>query len=187
MNMKVLWLQVAMVLTTMAFFVVGLVVNELVFNHFEFTRGVNWIYLPAGIRLLATLLFAEAGALGLLLVSWLVCFLYFFPNDVNRSIAGGILATLAPYLVYRLAQYKFGLYTSLANLSSKGLLFLIGAYSLANPLLHHLWFGLRGEQDIFKSFFAMFIGDLTGTLIVVYFAKTLIFICLRQNANNSTP
>lgn len=60
--------QAAMVLTTMAFFVVGLVVNELVFNHFEFTRGVNWIYLPAGIRLLATLLFAEAGALGLLLV-----------------------------------------------------------------------------------------------------------------------
>jgi hypothetical protein len=44
-------------------------INEWLFTPFEFARGINWIYLPAGVRLLCTLLFAAAGAIGLLLVS----------------------------------------------------------------------------------------------------------------------
>jgi hypothetical protein len=171
MNLTTLWLQGAMVLATMALFTVGLVINELILSHFEFTRGINWIYLPAGVRLLATLLFAEAGAFGLLLISWLVCFFYFFPDDLARSLAGGVLASLAPYLVYRIAKQKFGLCASLANLSPRRLLFLIVAYALASPLLHHVWFALQGERDILRGFFAMFVGDLTGTLLVVYGVK----------------
>jgi hypothetical protein len=171
MNMAVLLLQAAMVAATMTFFVVGLAINELLFTRLEFSSGINWIYLPAGVRLLATLLFAEAGALGLLLISWLVCFFYFFPNDFERSFVGGVLAALAPYLVYRMAQYQFGLHASLANLSPKRLLFLIVAYSLASPLFHHIWFALRGAQGGLQSFFVMFVGDLTGTLLVVYAVK----------------
>lgn len=169
-----LLLQAAMVAATMAFFVVGLAINELLFTRLEFASGINWIYLPAGVRLLATLLFAEAGALGLLLISWLVCFFYFFPNDFERSFVGGVLAALAPYLAYRIAQHQFGLHASLANLSPKRLLFLIGAYSLASPLFHHIWFALRGLQGGLQSFLVMFAGDLTGTLLVVYAVKAVL-------------
>ena len=170
-------LQLGMVIATMLLFSLTLMANEWLFARTEFVRGVNWIYLPAGMRLLCTLLFAEAGAVGLLLISWLVSYYYFFPDDVIRAFVGGILASLAPYLIYRAARRIYGLQASLINLTSKRLLVLIVAYSLASPLLHHLWFILHGDaKDILRSFLMMFAGDLAGTLIVIYAIKTVLWL-----------
>jgi hypothetical protein len=168
-------MQLSMILATIIMFVLMLVLNEWIFTRLEFARGINWIYLPAGIRLLSTLLFAEAGAIGLLIVSWLVCFFYFFPDDFIRSFMGGILATLAPYFVYHFAERVYGFNTSLANLTSKRLLVLIAAYAIASPLLHHIWFALHGDiEHMFSGFFVMVIGDLMGTLIVIYTMKLVL-------------
>lgn len=164
-----------MVAATMVMFVITLAINELLFTKLEFAAGINWIYLPAGVRLLCTLLFAEAGAIGLLLVSWMVCFFYFFPNDPVRSFVGGILASAAPYIVYLGAQRFFGLRTTLMNLSPVRLLHCAAAFSLASPLLHHLWFAAYEHKDhLAESFMAMAIGDFCGTLIVLYLAKFLL-------------
>lgn len=163
--------QALMVITTMVIFVAMLALNEWLWMRLEFVRGINWIYLPAGVRLLSTLLFAEAGAIGLLLVSWLVSYYYFFPDDLSRSIAGGILASLAPYSIYRWAQRRYGLQASLANLTPQRLLVLIVAYSVASPLLHCIWFALQGGSHLFQGLLVMFIGDFTGTLLVIYAVK----------------
>ncbi len=49
------------------------------------------------------------------------------------------------------------------------------AYSVANPLLHHLWFALTGATGHFsESLFSMFVGDLAGTLIMLYAMKGLL-------------
>jgi hypothetical protein len=168
-------LNLSMVAATMVFFIVALAANELLFTRAEFAAGINWIYLPAGVRLLCTLLFAEAGAVGLLLVSWLVCFLYFFPHDPVRSFAGGILSTAAPYLVYLVARRIYGLKASLTNLSSINLLQCALMFAVASPLLHHLWFAYyEHKPDLFRSFVAMVTGDLAGTLIVLYGARFLL-------------
>ncbi len=100
MTTSQLKLHSSMIGATILLFLLALAINELLFTRLEFAPGINWIYLPAGVRLLCTLLFAEAGAIGLLLVSWGVCFFYFFPNDPVRSFMGGILASASPYLVY---------------------------------------------------------------------------------------
>ena len=170
--MSQLRLNVAMVMATICLFILTLFINEMIFTRFEFARGINWIYLPAGVRLLSTLLFGGAGAVGLLIVSWAVCFFYFFPEDYLRSFMGGILAAAAPYLVYRIAEYLFGLKANLANLTPKRLLLCIVAYAFASPLFHHLWFFVHGDtKDFFSDFFVMFAGDLFGSLIVVYAIK----------------
>src|SRR5687768_3697755 len=93
-------LQAMMVLVTILMFVLMLAINEVLFKYAELMPGINWVYLPAGIRLLSTLLFGGAGAVGLLIVSWLVSFFYFFPHDFMRAFVGGIVATVAPYGVY---------------------------------------------------------------------------------------
>ncbi len=168
-------MQFAMILATIILFVLMLILNEWLFTRLEFARGINWIYLPAGIRLLSTLLFGGAGAIGLLIVSWLVSFFYFFPDDFIRSFMGGILATLAPYLVYRFAERTYGFDASLANLTPKRLLVLIVAYAIASPLLHHIWFVLHGETEhVFSGFFVMVAGDLMGALIVIYTMKLVL-------------
>lgn len=160
---------------TVLVFVLSLWLNQEIFTHSEFVRGVNWVYLPAGIRLLSTLLLGADGAIGLLVANWLVDFFYFFPDDPLRSFAGGILAAAAPWLVYRFARERYGLQASLANLTPRRLAVLILAYATAGPLLHHIWFFLTGDtQDLVHRFCAMFIGDLTGSLIVVYALKGLL-------------
>lgn len=182
MRFAFLRLQFVLVLATMALFAATLAVNEWLFRRFEFAPGINWIYLPAGMRLLCTLLFAEAGAVGLLLVSWAVSFFLFFPHDFQRAFMGGILATLAPWLVYRGARRAWGLQSSLANLTPGRLLLLCVAYSFASPLLHHVWFALRGQDDLLAGFVAMFVGDLAGTLIVIYAVKGLLALLPRRAA-----
>ena len=75
---------------------------------------------------------------------------------------------------YRLARWRYGLGASLVNLTPGRLLLLVLAYSLANPLLQHLYFAWSGQQDLLRGFLAMFIGDLLGTLIVIYGIKGLL-------------
>lgn len=173
--MYLLRLQATMVATTMVAFLAMLAINEWLFPYLEFVPGINWVYLPAGMRVLCVLMFGNAGALGLLLVSWLVNFLYFFPNDHLRAFMGGVLAAAAPWIANRIAQHAFGLRASLANLSPARLLACILLCSIASPLLHHLWFAVHGgTDDLLHSFFVMFIGDLNGTLIVVYAMKAIL-------------
>ncbi|WNC88880.1 hypothetical protein RI103_14420 [Paraburkholderia sp. FT54] len=171
------------VVGTAVVFILSLWLNQEIFTHTEFVRGVNWIYLPSGVRLLSTLLLGGDGAVGLLIASWLVDFFYFFPHDPVRSFAGGIIATVAPYAVYRLALERYNLRASLTNLTAKRLLVLALAYSIANPLLHHIWFFLQGDtQNIVTRFFAMFVGDLAGALIMLYAMKALLSLLpVRRN------
>jgi hypothetical protein len=170
------------VLATIVLFLAMLWVNDWLFRRLEFAPGINWVYLPAGMRLLCTLLFAEAGAVGLLLVSWFVSFVFFFPDDPDRAFMGGILATLAPWLVYRGARAGYGFQGSLRNLTPGRLLVLALVYSVASPLLHHLWFAWRGQGDLLRGFLVMFVGDLSGTLIVLYGIKGLLALLPQQGS-----
>lgn len=110
--MKNTLMQLTMVAVTMLMFLIALVVNEWMFHRLEWAQGIHFIYLPAGVRLLCTLLFAEAGAVGLLIVSWLVGYFFFFPEDPMRAFMGGIMASLAPYGAYRVAR-RYGIAASL--------------------------------------------------------------------------
>lgn len=176
-------LRFASIAGTTVVFVLSLWINQEVFTQSQFVRGVNWVYLPSGVRLLATLLLGTDGAIGLLLASWLVDFLYFFPNDPIRSIAGGIIAAVAPYATYRLAREHYGLQASLVNLTPLRLVALAFAFSVANPLLTNIWLALRGDtQRLGERFFAMFVGDLSGALIVLYAMKALLAILPRPVA-----
>ena len=170
LRFNLLWTAASMLLFLLAF---GL--NEWLFGRAEFVRGINWIYLPSGMRLLCTLLFGGAGALGILFASLLTSFFYYFPGDAGRALMGAASSAAAPYLVYLLAQRWCGLRPSLANLSGRRLLYLIVLYAFASPLLHHLGFWLRGTaENMLAGFAVMFIGDLLGSLLVVYAIKLLL-------------
>lgn len=186
--MKHLRFQLLLVLVTAVMFLAALWANEQLFRRFEYVEGINWVYLPAGIRLLSTLLFAEAGAVGLLLVSSGVAYFYMFPNDHVRALMGGVLASAAPYGVYLVAQRWMGLRRSLNNLTPARLLLCALAYSIASPLLHHIWFYLHGDtRHLADGFVAMFVGDLVGTLIVLYTGKGVLAIHAWWTARTPVP
>lgn len=171
--------NISKIFATMVMFGAALLINELLFKSLEFAKGINWIYLPAGVRLLATLLFAEAGAIGLLLVSWIYCFFFLFPHDPVRAFAGGILSSAAPYLVYLGAKRWLDLQGSLAKLPSWQVLACAVAYSLASPLLHHIWFAVYDGRSIqWDSFAVMAMGDFIGTVLLLFFTKWIMRLSL---------
>lgn len=149
--------------------------NSWLFQALEVHAGANWIFIPAGVRLLCTLLFAGEGAVGLLLASLLIVTLNLGESmNLMTGLVAACISAGAPYLVYRLAQ-RAGMPASLHKLTPGRLSALALAYAFANAGLHSLWFALSGHfTDIAQGFAAMFVGDLLGTLIVVYAVKTLL-------------
>lgn len=168
-------MQLGMVIITIMLFLSLNTFNEWFFGRFEFAYGINWVFLPAGMRLLATLMFGTAGFVGCFIAGLLLNFFHFSFNDPFRAFMGAIAGSLGAYLVYLLAARLYGLHASLANLTPRRLLLLSVLCSMASPLLHHLLFIYEGHtSNLLHSYMAMFIGDLMGTLIVIYFMKLLL-------------
>jgi hypothetical protein len=182
MSVSFLRQQLVHVSITIVLFLGMLWINDRMFERFEFVPGINWFYLPAGVRLLCTLMFEEAGAIGLLAVSWYVSYAWFFPSDPDRAFVGGIVATVAPYAVFLGARRFYGLGATLRHLTPAKLLVLAIAYSVASPLLHHLWFAWRGQEDLLRGFAVMFIGDLNGCLLMLYGLKAMLWLMSRREA-----
>ena len=173
-------LPVLSVLVSAAFYVLMARLQDVVFPHVQFTPGIGWIYLPAGARLLCPLLFGAWGAAGLMAGSWLICYFYLFPDDLLRCFTGALSSALAPYVVYRLALWRFGMAASLTNLSPRRLLTLVPMFGVASPLFHHLWFWLHGDHvNLVSGFLVMAIGDMLGALVVIYTLKLLLALLPR--------
>ena len=48
--------------------------NDWLTSGLSYGLGVNWIYLPAGLRLFLTLIFGLSGAIGIALASFFICY-----------------------------------------------------------------------------------------------------------------
>lgn len=148
--------------------------NELLFLQFEQSNGVNWVFLPAGIRLLATLLFGFAGFVGLLLASLYLNFQHFFFQDDARALYGAVAASVGPYLAFLFAKHWFDLGPRLANLTAHRLLFTAMLCGLMSPVFHHAFIWVQTGLVDWSALMAMITGDVLGILIVLYIAKGLI-------------
>lgn len=141
----------------------------------EFVPGRSWVYLPAGVCLLCTLLFGGAGTIGLWLGSWIISAYYFYPEDMIRALSGSIASALGPYFVYKMAQQLYCLQASLTNLNAKKLFLLILACSIASPVLHHMLLALNGYPTGMELF-VMSLGDFFGILVLIYLLKWALWL-----------
>jgi hypothetical protein len=152
-------------------------VNTFFFSNSHFSAGVNWFFLPAGLRLLLTLVLAEDAALGISLASMVISFSDFFKDDLITGFGAGILSGLAPYIAYCLVIKQYGIGHNLSNINYRNLFLCIVLFALISPLMHQVWFVSRGyTTDFLSSLTVMMVGDLLGSLLIVYSAKSLIFL-----------
>jgi hypothetical protein len=162
------------VILTFSSFLVLNRLNELLFSRFEYTTGVNWFFLPAGIRLLSTLLFGLAGFEGLVLAGLYLNFYHFAFADPVRAWTGALAGAIGPYLAYLFAKHWFSLGAGLQGLTSGRLAFLALLCGVMSPLAHLAFaWAETGEVDL-RSMTAMMIGDIVGIVIVLYAAKALL-------------
>jgi voltage-gated potassium channel Kch len=160
--------------------------NAYAFSAFKVHAGASWIFLPAGLRLLSTLLMGGEGALGVLLASALIVAIDFPPSDLLTFMLTPLLSAGAPYLVYRLAL-RSGMPATLTQLTPLKLAQLGVIYAFASAGLHSIWFYLRDiHPDLLIGFTSMFIGDLAGTLIMLYLIKMLLAVLRSLRAPNAS-
>jgi hypothetical protein len=154
--------------------------NELAFIQFEQSKGINWVFLPAGIRLLSTLLFGLAGFEGLLLAGIYLNFHHFDFGSDYRAWSGAFAGALGPYLASLFARHWFDLRPRLKGLTPRRLLFTGVLCGVMSPVFHHaLMWVLSGTVD-WTALAVMIVGDTVGILIVLGMAKGAIALAERH-------
>jgi hypothetical protein len=154
-------------------------VNELVFIRLEQSNGINWVFIPAGIRLLSTMRFEGAGFQGLLLASIYLNFCHFNFHSDFRAWSGAVAGSMGPYLAVLLVKHWFALEPSLKALTAHRLLFTGVLCGLLSPILHHTFMWVMTGLVDWTALTAMIIGDTVGILIVLVLAKGTIALADR--------
>lgn len=147
--------------------------NDLLTSGLSYGLGVNWIYLPAGLRLFLTLIFGLPGAIGISFASFLICYFGEFPPELITCIGVGLISGFAPYLAKIFVLTNIKISPDLSDLSLPKLTVCILIYAVLSAGLHQWWFAIRGLEDAgaFNHFLVMFLGDVLGTVLLIGIIK----------------
>jgi hypothetical protein len=147
--------------------------NDWLTRSLVFSFGVNWIFLPAGLRLFLTLIFGLPGALGIALSSCLISYYGYFPDDLLVCIGTGLISGFAPYLARVLVLKNISLSPDLSDLSMPKLMICILVFAVLSSGAHQIWFSAEGFKDsgTFNDFLVMFTGDVVGSILLIAVIK----------------
>ena len=167
---------------------VGLVkLNDFFFSSFSFSNGVDWIFLPSGLRLAFILVFVESGAVGVAIASILLS--HFSPSaaDLVTSLGTGIISGFAPLLARQVCIDLLKLDADLRNLSTAILFKISAVFAIFSALLHQLWYTWLGQTPHFiDSTLVMTAGDFSGTVLVLYASKFVLTTLLPTVGSRSS-
>jgi hypothetical protein len=146
--------------------------NQFITASLEDARGVNWIFLPAGIRIFITLIFDYSGAIGLAIASLIINYFGYYQADLITTIGIAIICGVSPLLGRHFVIHNLRVQVDLSNISFKQLLGSVLAYSLLSSGFHQLWFLARGlDSGSWNHFIAMFCGDVAGSILLLAVIK----------------
>ena len=154
---------------TLLFYINSWITTELVFG-----LGVNWIYLPAGLRLFLTLIFGLPGAIGIAIASTLISYYGELSSDLAICIGTGLISGFAPYLARIFVFSNVKLESDLSNLNLQKLLLCIVIYALMSAGLHQYWYATLGLENTgsVNHFAVMAIGDVMGSILLIALIKS---------------
>ena len=148
--------------------------NSWFFSEIYLNSFISWIFLPAAIRMLAVMIGGWAGALGLFVGAILTNLSLFEIEPINAMVLAA-LSALGPVVAVHLCTRWLQLPLDLAGLQRSQLLVFALAGSIFNVIPHNLFFYSTGlSHDAWSGVLPMLVGDLSGTLIVLYLASVSI-------------
>jgi hypothetical protein len=148
-------------------------INSWITSELVFGLGVNWIYLPAGLRLFLTLIFGLPGAIGIAIASTLISYFGELSSDLTICIGTGLISGFAPYLARIFVFSNVKLDADLSNMNLQKLLLCIVIYALLSAGLHQYWYATVGLQNTgsINHFAVMAIGDVLGSILLIALIK----------------
>jgi len=142
--------------------------NGVLFEELEFSEGVNWVFLPSGLRLLLVLVLGAPGALGIVLASGLINYQLHGYQDHLFNIVTALISGGAPLLARTLCVDLLKMEANLEGLTAQSLLKISALFAIISALLHQVWYFWTSHSASFAaSVSAMAIGDWLGTALVL--------------------
>jgi hypothetical protein len=146
--------------------------NDWLTAFLEVAPGVNWIYLPAGLRLFLVLIFGLSGALGISIASTLITFGRDLGEDIIGILGIGFISGFSPYLARLLVIRNLKINPDLSNLNIQMIAISVLVFALLSTGLHQVWFVLMGiPSGSLSNAIAMLIGDIVGALLFISVCK----------------
>lgn len=141
--------------------------NDFLFSELDESKFINWIFLPAGLRLTAILLFNFKGVVGLLIGALITS--SHMEMNFEHIIMISLISAFNPYFAFKASNYLLKIQISLKGLTSRQLLLMSFIYAVFNSLSHNIYFYFFGiTQEFLISTLQMFTGDLLGSLLILY-------------------
>ena len=163
------WVFSLALAATVAALWVGLFkLNAIFFESIGVSQYISWIFLPAAIRMISVMLFDWIGAAGLF-VGAVITSDPVFNHNFSDAIALAGMSALGPVLAVTFCTRWLRMPENFSGLSPRQLtLFgLVGA--LCNVIPHNIYFYVTDRvQSPLAGVIPMFVGDLLGTVIVLY-------------------
>lgn len=147
-------------------------INGLWTAELAWSEGVTWFFLPAALRPLAILLFGWRGAAGLF-IGALLTMATFTDAPWERSVAVAAISALAPLMAVTCVLRCLALRRHLRGLTALHLMVVVLASSALSVALHNLYYWSMALHDNpYSGLLPMLVGDLLGTLVVLYAARS---------------
>lgn len=151
--------------------------NEWLFSNFIFSQGfINWVFLPAAVRLFAVLIAGWVGVFGLFFGSIATSILLsgYDPLPLHILVFATI-SSVAPMLALLVCTRGLKINKNLQGLSPSNLLVLCAIIALLSVFPHNLAYYYFGHTvNILGGVGPMFVGDFLGMLMVLYVVRLVL-------------
>lgn len=142
-------------------------VNHFLFSQLVYSPGVNWVFLPSGLRLLLVLMLGGPGAIGVVVGSLLDGLIR--AVSLELALAAAVVSGLSPWLARWVCLKAMNIQKDLREISALRLFQMALVFSMISALLHQsLYVGVGLSQGFMGGAAVMAIGDMLGTLVVLY-------------------
>ena len=158
------------VITLVSFFVFFLI-NQSVFEIFSVSENINWIFLPAGLRLFFILVYRHRVLVGLFLGS-LLAVVHLTQETLSPfTLCLALASTLNPLIaLYAVEKWTTHFNLALQNLTLEAIMSLAIIQAFFCTTLHHLiflGFGKTLQENFLGELLTMFFGDLFGIIVML--------------------
>lgn len=166
----------ALILISGLLFIAFFDVNDWAFADMEYREGVNWIFLPAGFRVVLVLVMGLPAGVGIMLGTWFIDREGFQASQPSLILLNGVVSGFTPWIIMKMMERRGKFGTQLRLLNSTQLLNFTLMYAAGNAVLHELgwWLMDHASVNLWVDIWPMFIGDAVGALIMLYAFKGLL-------------
>ena len=146
--------------------------NKFLFNEYNFSFGVNWVFIPSGLQFVLVLTAVESASVGIILASWIIGFTDYFIGSLIFTFVTGLITGGSPLISRKISLDFLHIEEDLGNLTFKDIIQMSVIFALISATLHQLWFFYNNVSDRFlHSTAVMAIGNLLGTIVVLCLIK----------------